>query len=121
MNSNEYLSLKPQHALFSPSQPAWVGYTKEEFIRRLIAKYYSDIGTILHDIAAVKIDLGHKVKNAKDVTRDAEFYIYKTYFKDAEKYDISRRTKMNKLGYRLFRSLKNTFNFNFSSNILQSY
>lgn len=106
MNLNENSNPKSQHALFSPSQPAWIDYTKEEFIRRLIAKYYSDIGTIIHDISAIKIDLGHKVKNAKDVIKDAEFYIYKTYFKDAEKYDIRKKAKLNKIGYRLLRSLK---------------
>lgn len=75
-------SLRTQHALFSPSQPSWLSYNDEEFISKLQTKYRSAIGTEIHEWAAVKINLGHKVSSLREIYKDIETHIYEKYYSD---------------------------------------
>lgn len=80
MALNENSKLKGQHALFSPSQPAWLNYDDDEFINKLTGKYRSNLGTEIHEWSAVQINLGHKVTSLREIYKDVETHIYEKYF-----------------------------------------
>lgn len=79
MGLQENLKLKGQHALFSPSQPAWLNYNDDEFINKLTGKYRSNLGTEIHEWSAVQINLGHKVTSLREIYKDVETHIYEKY------------------------------------------
>jgi len=79
MGLNENSKLKGQHALFSPSQPAWLNYDDDEFVNKLTGKYRSNLGTEIHEWSAVQINLGHKVTSLREIYKDVETHIYEKY------------------------------------------
>lgn len=72
MNWNEHSDLKGKHAVLSPSQYSWLRYTDEDdyasLIRRCRSEYASDVGTIIHDYAQLRIlnnlPMNYEEKNA---------------------------------------------------------
>ena len=86
MSSN---GISRQHALFSPSQPAWLNYSAEEFQERLIGKFRPGVGTAIHDWAFTQIKLGQKQTGSnRELQKDIKTYIFQTYF-DYRTNDIS--------------------------------
>lgn len=90
MGLNENLQ---QHALFSPSQPAWLNDSDEEFIKKLKNKYRSSLGTEIHDWCAGQIKLGHKQNSLREIYRDVETHIFSKYSY------VDSKTMETRLGY----------------------
>ncbi len=76
---NKHLDLRGQHALFSPSQNAWLRYDDDKIIDRIKNQYRSALGTELHEFVASQIELNHKVTNLRGLVTGVENYIYTKY------------------------------------------
>lgn len=76
---NRHDELKGQHALFSPSQSAWLRYDEEKVVEKVRNQYRTALGTEIHEFAASQIELGHKIGNAKALSNDIENYIWTKY------------------------------------------
>lgn len=79
MNFNKHLELKGSHALFSPSQSAWLRYDDDKIRDRIRNQYRTQLGTELHEYVAQQITLNHKVTNLRSVVSGIENYIYTKY------------------------------------------
>lgn len=88
MSWNEHSELRGQHALFSPSQPAWLKYDVETFKEKLANKYKASVGTEIHAWAAAQIDLGNKVSSKRELMKSLKTFIYQKYHTD--KYGLSK-------------------------------
>lgn len=77
---NKHLELKGKHALFSPSQPAWLRYDTEKLVNRLYSQYAAAMGTCIHEFAAIQITLEHKITSKRALTDAVENYIYQKYY-----------------------------------------
>lgn len=75
------------HALFSPSTPAWTKYTDEQFIEALQNKYRAQLGTEIHEWASIQIQLGLKVSGVRDAAKSIRTMIFEKYYD--EKYGLS--------------------------------
>ena len=86
LNENFQIStLSSEHALFSPSQPAWLGYDDDEYIRKLVSKYRKAIGTEIHEWVSGQIVLGHKATSLREIYKDIETHIFeKNSFTDSK-------------------------------------
>ena len=60
MSWNEHSELRGQHALFSPSQPAWLNYDVETFKEKLAGKYKVDGMWVDGECWATTLDYGEK-------------------------------------------------------------
>lgn len=58
---NEHLNLRGKHAVFSPSNYAWLRDSKEDAIRRYVNSFQAQTGTILHELAEEYILQGFKM------------------------------------------------------------
>lgn len=68
--------LEGKHALLSPSRHSWLNYeNKEDIIRMMAGARMAEIGTILHSLAAERIEYGFKYK--KDDKRNVMFELIK--------------------------------------------
>ena len=76
---NDHSNLVGQHALFSPSQSAWLRYDEEKVAEKIRNQYRAPLGTEIHDFAATQIELRHKVSNIRNLSKDIESYIYCKY------------------------------------------
>ena len=65
MQFNSHKALEGLHAIFSPSQPAWLRYTDEKAVDYMNNKQAAEMGTILHAWAKQTIDLGIKQPKSK--------------------------------------------------------
>lgn len=112
MSSNSTLR---QHALFSPSQPAWLNYDEEEFFQRLIGKFRPDVGTVIHDWAYVQVKLGNKQTGSnRELQKDIKTFIFQEY-KDPRTNDISEYGSillktLKYIGPEVFSTVKNYIN-----------
>lgn len=79
MNFNGHLELRGQHALFSPSQNAWLRYDDDKIADRIRNQYRTVLGTEIHEYAASQIELSHKVSSVRGVASGVENYIYTKY------------------------------------------
>ena len=98
MSWNEHSDLRGQHALFSPSNPSWLNYDNDIFLERLNGKYRANIGTELHEWAAIQIELGNKVSSKRELIKSFKSFLYQKYHTD--KYGLS------KFGSKLLKSIK---------------
>lgn len=63
MNFTKHSNLEGTHAILSPSKSGWIRYTgKDVFLKKLKSYYASEIGTLLHEFAAKRIELGMKLR-----------------------------------------------------------
>lgn len=78
---NKHPNLKGKHAIFAPSQSAWLRYDKEKVIEKLRNRYRTALGTEIHEFAASQIELGHSYKRSsiREIIRALETYIYSKY------------------------------------------
>ena len=76
---NDHSELVGTHALFSPSQPAWLRYEDEKIAERVLNQYRAALGTEIHEFAAQSIKLNHKITNIKTLIHGVENYIYTKY------------------------------------------
>ena len=76
---NKHDDLKGTHALFSPSQSAWIRYDEEKIVDRIVNRYRAPIGSEIHEFAAQQILLGHKKSNVRVLEQEVENYIYTKY------------------------------------------
>ena len=74
---NKHPNLKGKHAIFAPSQSAWLRYDKEKVIEKLRNRYRTALGTEIHEFAASQIELGHSYKRSsiREIIRALETYI----------------------------------------------
>lgn len=75
----DHSDLNGTHALFSPSQSAWLRYDEDKIAERVLTQYRAPIGTEIHEYAAMRIDNSHKVTNVKSLVQGIEEYIYTKY------------------------------------------
>lgn len=75
----EHLEIRGQHALFSPSQSAWLRYDDAKIVERIKNQYRSALGTELHEYVASQIELRHKVTNLRNLVMGVENYIFTKY------------------------------------------
>lgn len=75
----DHSNLVGQHALFSPSQSAWLRYDDEKIAERILTQYRAPLGTEIHEFAAQQITMDHKVTNVKYLMASIENYIYTKY------------------------------------------
>lgn len=61
MRFNNHTNLEGLHALFSPSQPAWLRYDDEKLLEVHANKRAAEKGSELHELAKKLIDLGIKL------------------------------------------------------------
>ena len=76
---NDHEDLRGQHALFSPSQSAWLRYDEEKIAERVRNQYRTQLGTEIHEYAASQIELNHKLSNTRMISSEIENYIYTKY------------------------------------------
>lgn len=76
---NKHEELKGQHALFSPSQSAWLRYDEDKIAERVRNQYRAPLGTEIHEFAASQIELNHKITNVRALAHEIENYIYVKY------------------------------------------
>lgn len=83
MNSNfsfnDHSDLVGTHALFSPSQSAWLRYEDDKIIDRVLNQYRAAIGTEIHEYAAQQIFMNHKCTNIRALINGIEDFIYTKY------------------------------------------
>lgn len=83
MNSNfsfnDHRDLVGTHALFSPSQSAWLRYDDDKIVDRVLNQYRAALGTEIHEFAAQSIELNHKMTNIKSLIHGVENFIYTKY------------------------------------------
>ncbi len=75
----DHKELRGQHALFSPSQSAWLRYEEDKIAEKVRNQYRAPLGTEIHDFAATQIELRHKVSNVRGLGKEIENYIYCKY------------------------------------------
>lgn len=98
MNFNKHSELKGQHALFSPSQNAWLRYDDEQIVGRIVNQYRTALGTEIHEFVAQQISLCHKMTSLKSVVHGVESMIY-------TKYGIANGDKLADYGMKLLNAL----------------
>ena len=76
---DEHPELKGKHALFSPSQSAWLRYDEEKIEDRVRNQFRTQLGTEIHDYAATEIDLRHKKDGIRTLIKEIESFIYNKY------------------------------------------
>lgn len=76
---NEHSELRGQHALFSPSQSAWLRYDKKKITERILSEYRAPLGTEIHEFAAIQIKLKNKCTNIKNLKQNIATYILSKY------------------------------------------
>lgn len=86
---NNHADLRGQHALFSPSQSAWIRYDEEKVVDKIRSQYRAPIGSEIHEYAAQQISMAHKKNNIKSIVQEIENYIYTKYTFNSNKNDVS--------------------------------
>ena len=112
---NNHAELRGQHALFSPSQSAWLRYDDEKIAEKIRNQYRAPLGTEIHDFAASQIELGHKISNIRGLSREIENWIfakYKYLSDDGEISDYGMKLIQNVgyLPYEVFETVKHYVN-----------
>lgn len=82
MSLIEGSTLRGEHALFSPSSPAWLGYSDEQFIESMRSKYRAQLGTEIHEWSAIQIQLGQRVTGIRDAAKSIKTMIFQKYYSD---------------------------------------
>ena len=65
MHWNKHYAVEGKHAIFSPSQPAWIRYDDEKLDARFLTLTAAQIGTRKHALAAEAIRLGIRFQGTK--------------------------------------------------------
>lgn len=76
---NKHDDLRGTHAMFSPSQSAWLRYDEEKIVDRVRSQFRAPIGSEIHEYAAMQINLSHKKTNVRLIEQEVENYIYTKY------------------------------------------
>lgn len=82
------LSTFADHALFSPSQPAFLNYDDEQLISAFCNSHRADLGTEMHEWSSIQINLKNKVSNIKEIEKGVKTHIYEKYSKVPEYRDM---------------------------------
>ena len=99
--------LKGRHALFSPSQSAWLRYDEEKIIDKVRGQYRTALGTEIHEYASIEIPLFHKKSNVRSITQEIESYIYNKYKeKEAEDYGLKLIQHLNYIPKEVYETVK---------------
>ena len=103
---NKHDDLRGKHALFSPSQSAWIRYDEEKISDRIRSQYRTALGSEIHEYAAEEITLGHKKSNLRAITQEIESYIHLKYKEDAFDYGMKLIQHLNYIPKEVFDTLK---------------
>jgi len=76
---HEHPNLIGQHAIFSPSQSAWLRYDNDQIEERIINQNRNFLGTEIHEFAAQQIKLNIRVTNNRALRNGIENFIYTKY------------------------------------------
>lgn len=107
---NPHPELKGKHALFSPSQSAWLRYDEEKVIDKVRNQYRTALGSEIHEYAADEIMLGqrassHKKSSVRSIVQEIESYIYQKYKKEAIDYGLKLIDHLNYIPKEVFEML----------------
>lgn len=75
----DHPELRGKHALFSPSQSAWIRYDDGKIADRIKNQYRTQLGTEIHEYAASEINLRHRKKGTRSIIKEIESFIYNKY------------------------------------------
>ena len=103
---NKHDNLKGTHALFSPSQSAWIRYDEEKIIDKIRSQYRTALGTEIHEYAADEITLAHKKSNVSSIAQEIESYIYEKYKSNSKAYGLKLIQHLNYIQKEVFEMLK---------------
>ena len=104
---NDHNDLRGQHALFSPSQSAWLRYDDDKIIEKIKGQYRTALGTEFHEFAATQINLTHKKSNIRAISQDVENYIYTKYtFLKAIDYGMTLIRHLSNVPKEVYETLK---------------
>ena len=76
---HEHPNLIGQHALFSPSQSAWLRYDNDQIAERVVNQNRNFLGTEIHEFAAQQITLNIRVTNNRALKNSIVNFIYTKY------------------------------------------
>ena len=76
---NDHKNLAGQHALFSPSQSAWLRYDNDQIAERIVSQNRTALGTEIHEFAAQQITLNIRVTNNRALANGIRNFIYTKY------------------------------------------
>lgn len=110
---NDHSSLDGSHAIFSPSQPAWLRYDDEKILNTFLNRHRTILGTELHEYAEIQIKLGQKVGAIKNLIHDIISFIYtkyKTKGDQYESYSLKLIEAIHVLPKEVFESIKQHIN-----------
>lgn len=82
MNSPKYLD-NLKHALFSPSQNAWLRYDDDKFIESFKNKYRAELGEEIHLYASHQIKLVAKQNGIREIVKGVQTQIFNKYYREA--------------------------------------
>lgn len=68
-----------EHALLSPSQPAWLNYDDDQLVSAFCNCHRAELGTEIHEWSSVQITLNNKVSNIKEIEKGVKTHIYEKY------------------------------------------
>ena len=98
---NKHDGLRGTHALFSPSQSAWLRYDEEKIIDRVRSQFRAPLGSEIHEYAAMQINLSHKKSNLRTIEQEIENYIFTKYscLNDSDGISDYGQILINHMGY----------------------
>lgn len=79
MTFRDHSELKGLHALFSPSQSAWLRYDRNKIKEKIFSYYRAPLGTEIHDFSAIQINLGNRASSIKALRQAISTFIYCKY------------------------------------------
>lgn len=94
----DHSDLIGQHALFSPSQSAWLRYDDDKIADKVRSQYRAPLGTEIHEFAATQIQLNHRINNVRVLSHEIENYIFTKYTFLAKGMDYAEQLIKN-VGY----------------------
>lgn len=100
-----YLSIFAEHALFSPSQPAWLNYNDDQIIAAYCNSHRAELGTEIHEWSSVQIKLRNKVSNIKEIEKGVKTHIYEKYTKNEDYREVLLK-HMDYLPHEIYPSVK---------------
>ena len=100
-----YLSTFLEHAIFSPSQPAWANYDDEQLINAYCNAHRAELGTDIHEWSSIQVKLKNKISNIKEIEKGVKTYIYQKY-ENAPEYRSALLTHMGYLPHEIYPTVK---------------
>jgi len=100
------LSTFMDHALFSPSQPAWLNYDDDDLINAYCNSHRAALGTEIHEWSSAQIKLSNKVSNIKEIEKGVKTHIFEKYTGTGADYGKMLLENMDYLPHEIYPTVK---------------